>query len=169
MTRPPIAEHAEVSAFIRTDPAFARCLTDVARRMGIGGFLPYQSATLGADQRRLMLTGQGLDDIRQLLAEHYELVVQFTLARWRELPGSDIPEQEWPAGEEPDDDDLDGDVEDLGYDPKMVFDALCDLLVLRKQEAAALDGYLKSLRLPGIRAWHATLRRAYGNAIARAQ
>jgi hypothetical protein len=167
MTRSSIATHAEVSAFIRTDPAFARCLAEVARRMGIGGFRPYQSATLGHDQRRLMLTGQGLDDVRQLLADQYELVVQFTLACWRELPGSDIPEQEWPAGEEPDEDDLDDEVEVLGYDPKMVFDALCDLLVLRTREPAALDGYLKSLRLPGIRAWRATLHRAYGIAIAK--
>jgi hypothetical protein len=102
MTSSSIATHAEVSAFIRTDPAFARCLAGAARRMGIGGFLPIRSATLGEDQLRLMLTGQGLDGVRQLLADQYELVVEFTAACWRELSGSDIPEQEWPAGEEPD-------------------------------------------------------------------
>lgn len=161
MTRSAVATHAEVSAFIRTDPAFARCLTDLAGRMGIGGFLPYDSAALGHDQRRLMLTGQGLDDVRRLLADHYDLVVRFTLAGWRELPGSDIPEEEWPAGEEPDEDDLPGEAEVLGYDPRMLFHALCDLLVLRKPEPAALDAYLKSLRLPGLRAWRTTLRRVY--------
>jgi len=158
-----------VSAFIRTDPVFARCLADIARRMGVGGFLPYNSATLGVDQRRLMLTGLGLDDVRQLLAGRYELVVQFTLACWRELSGPDIPEQEWPVGEEPDEEDLPGDVEVVGYDPKMVFDALCDLLVLRKQEPAAVDTYLKSLRLPGIRTWRTALHRAYRSAVSEAQ
>src|SRR5207253_935071 len=103
------------------------CLADVARRMGIDGFLPYNSAILGADQRRLMLTGHGLDGVRELLADQYELVVRFTLACQRELPGSDIPDQEWPAGEEPDEDDLPDEVEVLGYDPRMLFYALCDL------------------------------------------
>lgn len=165
MTRSPVATHAEVSAFIRTDPEFARCLADVARQMGIDGFLPYNSATLGGDQRRLMLTGKGLDDARELLAERYELVVRFTLACWRELPGSDVPEQEWPAGEEPDEDDVDDVVEVLGYSPNMVFYAVCDLLVLTRQEPGALDAYLKSLRLPGVRAWRTTLRRAYDRAV----
>ncbi len=165
VTRSTVATHAEVSAFIRTDPVFARCLADVAREMGIGGFLPYNSATLGIDQRRLMLTGRGLDDVRRLLTDRYELVVRFALACWRELPGSDIPDEEWPAGEEPDEDDLPGDVEVLGYDPKMVFYALCDLLVLDKQETAAMDAYLKSQRLPGVRAWRVTLQRAYRRAV----
>ncbi len=165
MTRSTVATHAEVSAFIRTDPAFARCLADVARGMGIDGFLPYNSATLGNDQRRLMLTGKGLDDVRRLLTDRSELVVRFVLACWRELPGSDVPEQEWPAGEEPDEDDLDSVVEVLGYGPKMVFDGVCDLLVLDRRDPSALDAYLKSLRLPGIRAWRTTLRRAYDQAV----
>ena len=169
MTRSPVATHAEVSAFIRTDPAFARCLADVAQGMGIDGFRPFHSALLGVNQRRLMLTGQGLDEVRELLADRYDLVVRFTLACRRELPGSDIPDEEWPAGEEPDEDDLPGEVEHVGYDPTMVFHALCDLLVLRGQQPAALDGYLKSLRLPGVRAWRSALRRAYDNAVAQAR
>jgi hypothetical protein len=164
MTTPAVATHAEVAAFIREDPAFRRCLAGVGAEVGVGEFRPYLSALLGEDQRRLMLTGHGLDAVRALLAEEQDLVVRFTVASLRELAGPDVPEQEWPPGEEPDEDDRDVTLEVGGYGPEVLFQALCDLLVLRDGDPAALGTYLKSLRRPGVRAWRAALTRAYRTA-----
>jgi hypothetical protein len=164
MTTPAVATHAEVAAFIREDPAFRRCLADVGAELGVGAFRPYLSALLGTDQRRLMLTGHGLDAARALLAEEHDLVVRFTVASLRELSGPDIREEEWPPGEEPDPDDRDETLEVRGYGPELLFHALCDLLVLRDGDPAALGRYLKSLRLPGVPTWRAALTRAYRQA-----
>lgn len=166
MTTPAVATHAEVAAFIREDPDFRRCLAAVGAELGVAEFRPYASALLGHDQRQLMLTGHGLDEARALLAGEQDLVVRFTVATLRELAGPDVPEQEWPAGEEPDEDDRDEVLEVLGYGPEVLFHALCDLLVLRDGDQAALGAYLKSLRMPGVRARKAALTRAYREAAA---
>jgi hypothetical protein len=163
MTSAPTATHADVAEFIRTDPAFQRALGDLAKQLGIDRFLPYNSVLLGADQRRLMLTGDGLDGIRRLLRDEYDLVVHFARTCIRELAAADIPDQEYPPGEEPDAD-VDETVEVTGYPPQALFYPLCDLLVLRQQDPAALRAYLKALGLPGIRAWQSTLTRAYRDA-----
>lgn len=164
-----VATHAEVSAFIREDPAFRQCLAEVARALDIGSFAPYHPATLGRDQRRLMLTGQGLNAVHALLVDAHDLVVRFAVASLREVTRSDIPDEEWPAGEEPDEEDADALIAVGGYSPLLLFHALCDLLVLRQEDPTVLTGYLTSLRLPGVRAWRTTLTRAYRQAVAAAE
>lgn len=151
----------DVEAMVN-DPEYVGVTRDIARSIDV----PFdEAAPFYAEFCREALSASGCtrEQLLACLRDDRDALVSFTVAKWQILEGS-ADEQEYSAGEEPDRHDRDDLIEVMPLDRAFLIGHLCEFALLKDGQPSDLAAYVKRMRIPGQKAYVATLRRALATA-----
>jgi hypothetical protein len=118
------------------------------------------SALLNVDVNRLRAAKLDAQALENILGTDMNEITRYVVSRIGTV--KDDGEQEYPEGEEPDEDDEDEVIETLPYYKNFLVGFIIEYCLL-KQKPSELPAYLKALRIPGAKKFEKELKDIYSS------
>ena len=144
-------------------PEYESIIHEVARRFPINIIDDVPSLSIQRDESKLMYADILLCDLFELVILNKNKFIQFVVHKLQKFSGLSFRSQdEFPPGEEPDEDDYDDKERSIGYPKNFLIMHMIEFFILNKKPNI-LDNYLKFVRMSYAKKYASDLREIYAS------
>ena len=152
---------ADVSALLNSK-TYADTVEAIRARTKIQLYPTYPPPLQEMDRKNVEASGFAVEELQRILEADSDPLTRFSVAKIRQLRGEPIA-QDYPPGEEPDEDDADRVIEERGFAKGFLLINLVEYSLL-KERPDELEAYLKRRRTPQLKQYATQLRELFAAA-----
>lgn len=139
--------------------AYENAVKTIVRKTGISIFPNYPEVLYSLDYKNIETAGLSSAMLAELLENDFEQVMEFSIKKLEKFDNVEI-EQEYPPGEEPEEDEMDSKGVSKGYSKGFLILNLIEFYFLKK-DPDGLIAYLKRSRIPKAEKYRSELSKIF--------
>jgi hypothetical protein len=147
-----------VNKIIESD-LYKKGVQEICKAVNIKTYPKYSDTEIELDIDMLEIANVTIDDLLTLLTGDFNKLISFSVAKIVKFDGVEEV-QEYPVGEEPDEDDKDDNIVHQGYSKGFLLAYAVEYFIL-KHKPETLDNYLKISRIPQAKKYAKELKALY--------